>query len=151
MDHGKKFRGVVEERIQEAISRGVFKNLPGKGKPLKLDNQTFVDPEMRLAYRMLRNAGMVPAWLEKQKDLRLEIERARIDLRRSLAHAKPEQSKSIRNRFRDDYERINHAIRAANLEAPLPSLQVSTVNVEREFAAALAAVETKKDQPLDWS
>jgi hypothetical protein len=52
---------LVERRIEEAIVRGELDELPGAGRPLELDD---VDPllpeELRLAYRILKNAGYVP-------------------------------------------------------------------------------------------
>lgn len=50
---------IAERRIAEAVSQGEFDNLPGAGRPLDLDD---LDPslpeELRLAYRVLKNAGM---------------------------------------------------------------------------------------------
>ena len=53
---------LAEGRIEEAIARGEFDDLPGAGRPLELDD---IDPllpeELRLAYRILKNAGSAPA------------------------------------------------------------------------------------------
>jgi len=53
---------LAERRIEEAIARGKFDDLPGAGRPLELDD---IDPllpeELRLAYRILKNAGFAPA------------------------------------------------------------------------------------------
>lgn len=54
------FEGVVEQRIREARERGDLDELPGNGRPLVLDDDSLVPPELRLAYRILRNAGYVP-------------------------------------------------------------------------------------------
>jgi hypothetical protein len=51
---------LVEQRIEAAIARGEFDNLPGAGRPLALDDDALVPPELRLAYRLLKNAGCVP-------------------------------------------------------------------------------------------
>ncbi len=51
---------LAEPRIQEAIGRGELDNLPGAGKPLVLDDDTAVPPELRVAYRILKNAGYPP-------------------------------------------------------------------------------------------
>lgn len=50
----------VEERIRAAVARGELQGLPGEGKPLQLDDDPLVPPEVRMAYRVLRNAGAVP-------------------------------------------------------------------------------------------
>jgi hypothetical protein len=44
---------IAERRIQEAIERGEFDDLPGKGKPLDLgEDDRAVPPELRMAYRL---------------------------------------------------------------------------------------------------
>ncbi len=60
---------LAEPRMQEAVGRGEFDNLPGTGKPLALDDDTFVPPELRVAYRVLQNAG----YLSRDLQLRSEI------------------------------------------------------------------------------
>jgi len=55
-----EFEKIAEQRILEAIGRGEFDDLPGEGRPLDLDDDTLVPAEMRLAFRILRNAGYVP-------------------------------------------------------------------------------------------
>ena len=54
------FDAVIEERIQEAMRRGDFDNLPGAGRPLDLDDDRLVPPELRIAFRVLKNAGLAP-------------------------------------------------------------------------------------------
>jgi len=61
---------IAERRIQEAIERGEFDDLPGKGKPLDLgeDDRT-VPAELRMAYRILKNAGLLPPEVELHKEI----------------------------------------------------------------------------------
>ncbi len=58
-------RDVVESRILEARENGDFDNLPGKGKPLVLDDDALVPEEVRAAYRVLKNAGFVPPEIDQ--------------------------------------------------------------------------------------
>lgn len=51
------FGTLTERRIQEAISRGDHKNLPGAGKSLKIENVYFLPQELRPAYIVLKNSG----------------------------------------------------------------------------------------------
>ena len=62
------FELVVEERIREAIRAGAFDDLPGAGKPLVLDDDRMVPEDVRMAYRILKNAGFVPPELETRKE-----------------------------------------------------------------------------------
>lgn len=54
------FDFLAEQKIAEAVSRGEFDDLPGAGRPLELDDDALVPEELRLAYRILKNAGFVP-------------------------------------------------------------------------------------------
>jgi len=67
------FDAMAERRIHEAQQKGVFDDLPGKGAPLKLDDDAMVPEELRAAYRILKNSGYVPPEVEALRDLR-EIE-----------------------------------------------------------------------------
>jgi hypothetical protein len=51
---------LVEQRLEEAVSRGELANLPGEGRPLELDDDALVPEELRAAYRILKNAGFIP-------------------------------------------------------------------------------------------
>jgi DnaJ-like protein len=60
---------IVEERIQKAQEEGAFDNLPGKGKPLRLDDDSFVPEELRLTFKVLKNAGCLPIEMEMRKEI----------------------------------------------------------------------------------
>ncbi len=62
------FDALIEARIAEARSAGAFDDLPGAGRPLALDDDRMVPEHLRMAYRILRNAGLVPAELEERKE-----------------------------------------------------------------------------------
>lgn len=51
---------LAEQRIQEAMLNGEFKNLPGHGKPLELEDLSGVPEELRMSYKILKNAGLLP-------------------------------------------------------------------------------------------
>ena len=60
---------IAEARIAEAIERGELDNLPGSGQPLALDNDRHIPEELRVAYRILKNAGCVPPELELRREI----------------------------------------------------------------------------------
>ncbi len=62
-------RKVVEEKIREAMDEGQFDNLSGKGKPLNLDDDCGVPEELRLAFKILKNAGCLPIEMELRKEI----------------------------------------------------------------------------------
>ena len=51
---------IVEQRIKAAAAAGAFDNLPGAGAPLPPDDAEAVPAELRVAYRLLKNAGFAP-------------------------------------------------------------------------------------------
>ena len=63
------FDRIVEAIIQEAMERGEFDNLPGKGKPIDLTEYFEAPEEVRLANSVLKNAGMT----SREVDLLREI------------------------------------------------------------------------------
>jgi hypothetical protein len=57
---------IAERKIAEAAENGEFDDLPGRGRPLELDNDSLVPEDLRMAYRILKNAGFVPAEIENR-------------------------------------------------------------------------------------
>jgi hypothetical protein len=62
------FDAIVEERIRAAQQEGAFDNLPGKGKPLNLDDDAGVPDDLRLTYKILKNANCLPVEMELRKE-----------------------------------------------------------------------------------
>src|SRR5437870_626209 len=60
---------LVEERIQKAQEDGLFDNLPGKGKPLNLDDDSSIPEDLRLTFKVLKNAHCLPIEMELQKEI----------------------------------------------------------------------------------
>lgn len=67
---------LVEQRIREAMRKGELSGLPGEGRPLALDDDSMVPEELRVAYRILKNAGYAPPEVEALRELNgLDFER----------------------------------------------------------------------------
>ncbi len=79
------FDRIVEAIIKEAMERGEFDNLPGKGKPIDLTEYFQTPEEVRLAYSVLKNAGMT----SHEVDLLKEI----AELKQMLAAVQDEKKK----------------------------------------------------------
>ncbi|HLS55462.1 MAG TPA: DnaJ family domain-containing protein [Zeimonas sp.] len=60
---------LIERRIDEARRQGAFDDLPGRGRPLELDDDRLVPEDLRVAFRILRNAGFVPPEVEALRDV----------------------------------------------------------------------------------
>jgi hypothetical protein len=94
-------QSIVEERIRKAQEEGMFDNLPGKGKPLRLDDDSRIAPHLRASYRILRNAGILPPEMQLRKEIS--------DLRQLLSEVQCETDASVLVR------EINEKILASNI------------------------------------
>jgi hypothetical protein len=78
---------VIEEKIQEAMAKGEFDNLRGKGKPLDLSAYFSTPEEIRMAYAMLKSNEFVP----KEVELMREVEGLRAEL-----HSAADEDEKVR-------------------------------------------------------
>jgi hypothetical protein len=83
----EEFVDPVEIKIRQAMSEGVFDNLPGKGKPLDLDKYQKVPEQMRTAYHVIKNAGYIP----EEVRLKKEMETLKDDIRRCQSKAEKDR------------------------------------------------------------
>lgn len=63
------FAKIAERRIIEAIENGEFDNLEGVGKPINFEDETWIPEDLRMAYRILKNAGCIPPELELRNEV----------------------------------------------------------------------------------
>jgi hypothetical protein len=68
---------IAERKIEEAMEAGEFDHLEGTGEPLREDAGPFQDPAQRMAHRLMKNAGITPAWIAEGRELDREIEQLR--------------------------------------------------------------------------
>ncbi|MCF8127606.1 MAG: DUF1992 domain-containing protein [Deltaproteobacteria bacterium] len=64
------FQKIIEKKIQDAQENGDFDDLPGKGKPIALEDDRNIPEELRLTYKILKNADCLPPELELRKEIR---------------------------------------------------------------------------------
>lgn len=136
----------IEEIIQKAIQDGEFDNLPGKGKPLALDDNPFLDPEWQLAYHLLKQNGFAPQFIEQRQVIEVELGAAREALSRTWAWRlrELERGKEVafveaqwtkaKFLFQSRIEKINQQIKSNNLQAPTPLLTRLPIKFENELA-----------------
>ena len=99
---------IAENRILEAIEGGLFDNLQGKGKPLVLEDDSHVPPELRMAYKIMKMADCLPPELElRQEVIRLQ------DLVASL----PDEAEKLRQ-----MRRLNFLVMKMGMARPVSPL-----------------------------
>lgn len=136
---------IVEQKIREAMEKGEFDNLPGKGKPINMNESPFEDPTMRTAYRLLKNNNFSLPWIEERKEIDAAVEGALADLarswrvyqeslntRRAAGLAEGDWSKVL-SAFRRQVADLNRRIAAYNLKAPSPTFHRLQVDADREI------------------
>jgi hypothetical protein len=122
----QRWEDLIERRIREAMEVGEFDDLPGEGRPQDLSVNPFEDPELALGHRMLRNAGMAPAWIEERRDVVAAVDRARRALRRT----------GDRAAFEAEVPRLNARILSSNLRAPGGVPDLPQLSLAAELARA---------------
>jgi hypothetical protein len=63
------FGRLAEAKIEDAMRRGEFDDLPGAGKPLQLEDLSHVPAHLRLGYKVLRNADVLPPEVELRREM----------------------------------------------------------------------------------
>jgi hypothetical protein len=63
------FQRLAEERIRQAQEAGEFDALPGRGKPLELDDLSGVPEDLRVGFLLLKNAGVLPPEAQLRKEI----------------------------------------------------------------------------------
>ena len=94
------FQKNVEDKIEEAIARGEFDNLPGKGKPLDLDAHFATPEDLRMGYSILKSADIIP----EEMELLREIERLRKSLDSCTNQA---EKKALRQQLSEKLTNVN--------------------------------------------
>jgi DnaJ homolog subfamily C member 28 len=141
----KRWESLVDQKIREAMEQGEFDDLPGSGEPIDVSVNPFEDPEMRLAHRMLRNAGFAPSWIEERKDIDAELQIARNQLarvwtiRQNSRGTENEQGAQARwkeaaTSFRTQAAELNRRIAAWNLKIPAAGFQRRLIDIEKEVS-----------------
>jgi Domain of unknown function (DUF1992) len=122
------WRTIAERKIEEAMAEGAWDHLTGAGEPLRLDDDPFVDPSLRMAHRLLKNNGLAPAWIEEAKEIDADVEALREQLRNAACP-------TDLNRIRQQAHALNRRIANFNLKAPSAVCHRLPMDLEREIAA----------------
>ena len=127
-------QALVERLIQEAMAEGAFDHLPGKGKPLDLSRNPHLESGQELAYNLLKNNGFAPEWIERDKEIRQEIEAVRNQLRSAWQQRATESTwQMAKTRFEERLNKINRKIEDFNLITPIVSCQRSKLRLADEI------------------
>ena len=62
-------RLIAERRISEAIQKGLLDTHGWRNRPLPMTYDNMVPEELRMAYKILKNAGYLPPEIEAKKEI----------------------------------------------------------------------------------
>jgi hypothetical protein len=132
------WESLIERQLREAREAGAFDELPYQGERLPMDDESAAG-DWAMAYRMLRNAGAAPPWIEADQEVRGLLERRDAILARASAARAP--SARQRASFEALVVEINAAIARLNAGAPTDRQHRRPLDVAEELARidALAA------------
>lgn len=142
----------IDQQIRDAQDRGTFDDLPGTGQPLDLAANPYAQ-ERELAFKILKDSGYAPDWIELDKAIRGKLERTRAMLARRWEWRKARLARlsgrsgrwavAEKKRVQDDWQRavidfeqevdtINREISELNLKVPALCFQRFSVDAEHE-------------------
>lgn len=135
----------IDDHIRKAMEEGKFDDLPGKGKPLNLDDNPHADPDWQLAHHMLKTSGYTLPWIAARQEIDAQIEAARTALARAwewrhrslhgnrlYPDVEAEWQRAMRS-FEGQVEKINKKIFDYNLQTPLEKFQLLKLVAEKEI------------------
>jgi hypothetical protein len=126
------WESLVERQLREAMEEGAFDELPFQGERLPLEDDAAAG-EWAMAYRMLRNAGAAPPWIEADKEVRRLFDRRDAMLARAAARSRVP---SVRDRAALEVVviEINAGIARLNAEAPTDRQHRRPLDIGAELA-----------------
>jgi DnaJ family protein C protein 28 len=145
----------VEDQIRRAMQAGQFDNLPGAGRPLRLEDDPFEDPEWHLAHHVLRSSGFTLPWIEARRELEAALQATRQALKRSwdwrqaalvggqpAALVEAEWRRAV-EAFCQKLDELNRDILTYNLKTPSNRFHLSRLNAEREIELTTTSASDK--------
>ncbi|KAF9878126.1 hypothetical protein CkaCkLH20_04164 [Colletotrichum karsti] len=146
---------LANERIENAIARGQFKNIPrGKGveRDARADNP-FIDTTEYIMNKMIKRQDIVPPWIEKQQELAKVVGTFRSRLRNDWKRHVARMISSRGGSLEEQVQRAEEYARAEEISNPrkknIESISVPTNSTDdivmvkiRQQAAGDAAAES---------
>lgn len=146
-----EWNNLISQRIEEAMRRGDFDNLPGRGKPQRIQREPFVPEDQQMAFKLLQNNDLTPDWIAERKELlRLKQnfgEQVLSIAREALTQWHAAEDATRRQavlatwarwllRWEAEISEINRRIQNLNLKQPIAHLEVIKLRLDDELRRA---------------
>lgn len=157
---------LVEQQILQAQERGEFDNLSGAGKRLNLEENPMQPPELRMPFKILKDNGFAPYWIELGKEIdqdfvQLEKELLLFQKYTAIFFSNKKHNGASLKRFekrkelfyferRLDLEKINQKIIDYNLACPTFRVGRGNIIVEDELNRIKTTIENHIKKINNW-
>lgn len=150
-EHRRRMRfqwnDLMEDLIEDGRRRGLFEDLPGKGKPLDLDANIY-EGSNTLANQIMKANDIKPVWLaqrigvaEKIDELRQEMSRTWERYHAAFTHAQGESHRQALTigwddqcqRWQTNIDRLNKEIETYNLKRPAGQMEIIKLRLSDEL------------------
>jgi hypothetical protein len=154
MDWQLDAHSLIDKQIEAARKNGTYEDVQAAGQKLNLNDDPYIPEEQRLAYKMLKDNGFAPAWIENDKEIRQMIDRE-VNRLEAAHRGYSEQKKRLDQRvdieaiyarealyrswdqtcaqFRETGDKINKMIEDFNFKVPVITLQRLRFDADREI------------------
>ena len=123
-------RLIAERKINEAIQKGLIDNREWRNKPLPLNNDNMVPEELRMAHKILKNAGYLPPEIETKKEI--------------------QQIEDLLATCEDECTRVKQIKKLNYLVLKLNTMKGDAVNIENQeqyYRQIVERISVKKNKP----
>ncbi len=143
----QRWSDTMDDIIDEAVSEGLFDNLPGKGKPLNLTTNPF-SAETELAHQLLKANDFTLPWITERAALLKAVDDLRDRLSQQWSRYQDEylaaESKTTRmslnlgwtrkiDQWSQEIRALNDQIAEANLKQPSKQLEILKLSIDSEL------------------
>lgn len=145
------WNNLIEDLVSDGQDNGVFDDLSGKGKPLKLGGNNVYEAGKELAHQLLRDNDMQPVWISDRKQILTGRDALRADIAKSWQRHKDAfkmaDGKDARGRLTISWDdaclnwqkeigKLNQQIKTFNLKRPVNHLEIVLLQLEDELRRA---------------
>ena len=128
----RRWESLIERQIRDAQDAGAFDDLPFRGEPLPPVDDAFAG-ERASAFRILRNHGVAPGWIESDKEIRALLAQ-RSGLLEQAQWTAPLSRRRLRHRLEEVVRAHNAAVLRLNHEAPTMRQHRSPLDLAADLA-----------------
>lgn len=141
------WHNLIDDLIQEGREDGVFDNLPGKGKPLKL-NKNIYAADSELAHSLMKHNDLTPAWIMNRNHILEKLDALRAHMRRTWQRHEREfrliedachrdsltiSWDNVCQKWQGEIDKLNKEINDFNLKRPIDRMELIKLNLESEL------------------